>query len=93
MITPTNPKSYDKVRLTQLKEVYYTALGRELSARENPKLPAASFASERRVAEDALIDFADELLSDDSKVQTLLRQRRLDMKTQLVELILRLSTE
>lgn len=84
MITSTYPKFYDKARLANLKEAYYTALGRETSALENPRLPAVSFISERQAAEDALIDFADELLSDDPKVQALLRQRRLDMKTQLV---------
>lgn len=93
MITSTYPIFYDKARLAKLKEVYYTALGREISAHENPKLSAESFALERQAAEDALIDYVDELLSDDPKAQALLRQRRLDMKTQLVELILRLSTE
>jgi len=84
---------YDKTRLAQLKEDYYMALGEEISARKNPdRLPASSLAAKRQAAGDALIDFADELLSDDSKAQTLLRQRRLDMKKQLVELILRLST-
>ena len=85
---------YDKTRLAQLKEDYYMALGKEISSHDNQeRLPASSLAAKRQSAEDALIDFADELLSDDSKAQTLLRQRRQDMKKQLVELILRLSTE
>ena len=93
MITFTHPKTYDKTRLTHLKEVYYAALGEEISARENPeRLSAASFTAKRQAAEDALIDFAEEMLSDDSKAQAILRRRRLDMKKQLVELILRLST-
>jgi len=90
----THLKFYDKTRLAQLKEDYYTALGKEISACDNyERLPASSLAAKRQAAEDALIDFADELLSDDSKAQTLLRQRRQDMKKQLVELILRLSTK
>jgi len=90
----THLKFYDKTRLAQLKEDCYMALGKEIPSHDNQeRLPASSLAAKRQAAEDALIDFADELLSDDSKAQTLLRQRRLDMKKQLVELILRLSTE
>jgi len=37
MITPTNTNAYDKVRLANLKESYYTALGRGISARKNPE--------------------------------------------------------
>lgn len=90
----TKSKSYDGDQLAQLKEAYYTALGEEISAGKNPdRLPTASFTAERQAAEDDLIDFADTLLTDDPEAQALLRQRRLDMKKQLVALILRLSAK
>lgn len=86
--------SYDKAGLARLKEAYYTALSREISVCENPdRLPTVPVTAEQQAAEDALIDFANELLSDDPEMQALLRQRQRDMKKQLVALILRLSTK
>lgn len=93
MTTPfTDAKSYDNAKLYQLKEAYYIALGIEITARESPnRVPVEPLIVARQAAEDALIDFIEELLSDDPKMQMLIRQRRLDTKKQLVELILRLS--
>lgn len=77
--------SYDRVQLAVLKEAYFDALG------SMPPGRVDSLQVHR--AEEALIDFADELFTEDPKTRALLRRLRMDARPQLIRLILRLSTE
>ena len=75
------PGPYNKAQLAKLKETYFSVLS-ECS-------PNAEKLSE---VEDALINFAAALFSDDEGAQQSIMQCRPDNRKQLVELILRLPT-
>ena len=75
------PRPYNKADLAAFKEAYFTVLSKCPINVEN--------LSE---AEDALINFAATLFSDDEGAQQSIMQCRPDNRKQLVELILRLPT-
>ena len=75
------PRPYNKADLVELKEAYFSVLS------ECP-----TDAEKLSGVEDALINFAAALFSDDEGAQQSIMQCRPDNRKQLVELILRLPT-
>lgn len=85
MTNSPNPITYDKIQLAMLKKAYFDALS-DTSSKRQPSVRLYK-------AEEDLIHFAEEIFTADPKTRALLSRRRVDARPQLIQLILRLSTE
>ena len=68
MKNSTYPMTYDKIRLAMLKKVYFEALS-DTSSKRQPSVRLYK-------AEEALINFTEEIFAEDSKTKAILGRRR-----------------